>query len=419
MIDRTLAPVIRPVSAIDFVAPELTTLNDNIPVYMMRDVQNETSRLDLYFDAGKNSSTNSLSSFVNGLLLSGTPDKSSVEINESIDSLGGFFQSGVSMENAVISMYALREFLPQIMINMTEAIINVHFDEKETKEYLADRRQKHLQSLGKVSYLAQRKFQQHLFRTNFLYGSVLSEEDLENVTREDLISFHRDNYLNGLQKVVIVGDFNDTQIQQILSTLSAFKNQNISAKDGDLQNDSGEFHVEKEGALQTAIRVGRILFNKQHEDYLDFMVLNTILGDYFGSRLMSNIREDKGYTYGIGSMINEFEKTGYFMIGTEVKKEVTQDTLKEIKFELERLQNELVGEGELELVRNYLLGQLLKSADGPYAMMDLYMSAEMQEKDLEFYNEAMAAVRNITPERIQQLAKKYLNWDDLTIVTAG
>lgn len=419
MIDRTQAPQIKPVSEIDFVAPEITTLNDSIPVYMMRDVQNETSRIDLYFDAGKNSGTRSISSFVNGLLLSGTPDKSSVVINESIDGLGGFFQSGVSMENAVISMYALREFLPQIMVNLSDAITNVHFDDKETNEYLADRKQKHLQSLGKVSYLAQRKFQEKLFSSNSLYGSVMDISDLENVSRTDLIEFHKKHYLNGLQKVVIVGDFNDDKVSEILSTLAPFSNKNTSQNDGDLQHDKGTFHVEKNGALQTAIRVGRILFNKTHEDYLDFLVLNTILGDYFGSRLMSNIREDKGYTYGIGSMVNEFAETGYFMIGTEVKSDVTEDTLKEIKYELERLQHEFVGEGELELVRNYLLGQLLKSADGPYAMIDLYLSADMQDKDLEFYNDAMAAVRNITPERIQELARKYLNWEDLTIVTAG
>lgn len=419
MIDRKQAPQIKPVSEIDFVAPEMIVLNGSIPVYMMRDVQNETSRIDLYFDAGKNSGTNSISSFVNGLLLSGTPEKDSVEINESIDSLGGFFQSGVSMENAAITVYALREFLPEIMVNMTDAIVNVHFDEKETNEYLADRKQKHQQSLGKVSYLAQREFQQQLFNSNTLYGSVLTDEDLENVSRESLIKFHKDHYLNGLHKVVIVGDFSDEEVNGMLKTLLAFSSKNISTKDGELNHRTGLYHVEKTGALQTAIRVGRILFNKNHEDYLDFMVLNTILGDYFGSRLMSNIREDKGYTYGIGSMINEFENTGYFMIGTEVKKEVTEDTLKEIKYELERLQHELVSDSELDLVRNYLLGQLLKSADGPYAMMDLYLSAEMQGKDLEFYNEAMAAVRNITPERIQELAKKYLKWDDLTIVTAG
>ena len=177
--------------------------------------------------------------------------------------------------------------------------------------------------------------------------------------------------------------------------------------------------MSKDRAIQTAVRIGRILFNKKHKDYLDFLVLNTILGDYFGSRLMSNIREEKGYTYGIGSMVNEFQNTGYFMIGTEVKKEVSADTIKEIKYELNRLQKELVSDEELNLVKNYLLGQLLKSADGPYAMIDLYLSAEMQEKDLEHYNDAIKAVREITPKRIQELAQLYLNWEDLTIVTAG
>jgi predicted Zn-dependent peptidase len=419
MINRTQQPAISQVKEIHFVAPEIKKINGDIPVYISRDVQNETSRLDLYFDAGKNSGTNGISSFVNGLLLSGTPKRNSVEINEAIDSLGGFFQSGVSMENAVISMYALREFLPEIMNGLSDALINVHFDEKETSEYLSDRKQKHLQSMGKVSYLSQREFQTHLFESNRLYASVMELEDLENVSRKELIDFHQKHYINGLQKVVIVGDFKDSEIDTILNSLAVFSGKNVSEKDNALIHNKGRFHVEKEGALQTAVRVGRILFNKKHEDYLDFLFLNTILGDYFGSRLMSNIREDKGYTYGIGSMVNEFENTGYFMIGTEVKKEVTGDTLKEVKFELDRLQNELVNEGELELVKNYLLGQLLKSADGPYAMMDLYLSADMQGKDLEYYNEAMAAVRKITPERIQELAQKYLSWDDLTVVTAG
>lgn len=172
-------------------------------------------------------------------------------------------------------------------------------------------------------------------------------------------------------------------------------------------------------ALQSAIRVGRILFTKEHEDYLDFLILNTIIGDYFGSRLMKNIREDKGYTYGIGSMISEFKKSGYFLIATEVGTEVKEDALNQIKLELERLQTEPVPEYELELVRNYMLGQLLKSADGPYAMTDLFLSVEIHGKSLDFYNEAIHRIQNIRPERIMELAKKYLNWKDLTIVTAG
>ena len=419
MMNRTQQPAISQVKEIQFIAPEIKKLNGTIPVYLMRDVQNETSRLDLYFDAGKNSGPKGISSFVNGLLLSGTPNRSSVEINGNIDDLGGFYQSGVSMENAVVSIYALREFLPEIMQGLIDALQNVHFDESETREYLADTKQRHLQSLGKVSYLSQREFQKHLFQSNTLYASVMELEDVENVLRQDLIDFHQKHYLNGLQKVVIVGNFQDVVIDQMLSLLQDFSGKNNSVKDKNIIHNKGRFHVSKDRAIQTAVRIGRILFNKKHKDYLDFLVLNTILGDYFGSRLMSNIREEKGYTYGIGSMVNEFQNTGYFMIGTEVKKEVSADTIKEIKYELNRLQKELVSYEELNLVKNYLLGQLLKSADGPYAMIDLYLSAEMQEKDLEHYNDAIKAVREITPKRIQELAQLYLNWEDLTIVTAG
>jgi predicted Zn-dependent peptidase len=134
---------------------------------------------------------------------------------------------------------------------------------------------------------------------------------------------------------------------------------------------------------------------------------------------MSNIREDKGYTYGIGSMLAELHETGYFLIATEVGKDLREATIVEIQKELKRLQEELIDNEEIELVRNYLLGQLLKSADGPYSMADLYLSVEPYGLELDFYNQAIESLNSITPKRIQELAKKYLNWEDFTIVSAG
>ena len=134
---------------------------------------------------------------------------------------------------------------------------------------------------------------------------------------------------------------------------------------------------------------------------------------------MSNIREDKGYTYGIGTVVSELNQTGYFLTATEVRKDVRDATLKEIQYEFERLQNEPVQEHELELVKNYMLGQLLKSADGPYAMTDLFLSAQTHGKSLDFYNEAIAVIKAIDADKIQELAKTYLRWDDLTVVACG
>ncbi len=417
--DRTQSPSLSAITEIEFVAPNIHVINDRVNLYHMPHVPNDTARFDLYFNAGKIRSQQSFASFVSGLLFSGTKDKTSVEINAAINRLGGFLDTGLSAENAVISMYCLKEHLPALFDILFDAITNVNFREDEVKDFLSDRKQKLQISREKVSYLAQTNFQTELFASDKRYVTVLKDEHFEMVTQEGLKDFHKEFILNGLERVVVVGDIPSGQIDAIVQKSKEIAIEEDATFAESLENRVGSKHVEKEGALQSAIRVGRTLFNKKHPDYLDFLVLNTILGDYFGSRLMSNIREDKGYTYGIGSIVAELNQTGYFLIATEVGKDVREDALKEISNELERLRNELVSEEELDLVRNYMRGQLLKSADGPYAMTDLYLSAILQGKDLEFYNEALKAINEITPKRIQELAQKYLQMEQMTIVSAG
>lgn len=419
MLNRTQQPELIAIESIDFVAPKKYDLSPSVPLYHMKEVQNETARFDLYFDAGNCRGEKGIPGFTNGLLLSGTSTKTSVEVQEEINSLGGFLESGVSVENATVSMYCLRENLTSILNTVLDSIVNVHFDEKEIQELTADRKQKWRIGQEKVSTKARQEFRERLFASNDRYATRIEESDFDNVQRADLQAFHAKYYLKGLTKVVIVGNFEEDLILEISKLFAPLLCEGEGTFDAQLQHETGITKIEKEGALQTAIRAGKILFNKNHPDYLDFLFVNTILGDYFGSRLMANIREDKGYTYGIGSMIAELNGTGYFLMATEVGKEVRDNTLNEIQYELTRLQTELVPTEEMELVRNYMLGQLLKSADGAYAMADLFLSAEIHGKSLEFYNEAIHAIRAITPERVQELAKKYLNWEDMTVVAVG
>lgn len=419
MLNRTQQPDLIAIESIDFVAPKKYDLSPSVPLYHMKEVQNETARFDLYFDAGNCRGEKGIPGFTNGLLLSGTPTKSSVEIQEEINSLGGFLESGVSVENATVSMYCLRENLLGILTTIMDAIAHVHFDEKEIRELAADRKQKWRIGQEKVSTKARQEFRERLFASNDRYATKIEESDFDDIQQDALRAFHAKYYLKGLTKVVIVGNFEEETILDMSKLFAPFLLDTAEPFDGNLRGEVGITKIEKEGALQTAIRAGRILFNKNHPDYLDFLFLNTLLGDYFGSRLMANIREDKGYTYGIGSMIAELNETGYFLIATEVGKEVRDNTLHEIQLELNRLQTELVSEDEMELVRNYMLGQLLKSADGAYAMTDLFLSAELHGKSLEFYNEAIHAIRSITPERVQELAKQYLVWEEMTVVAVG
>ncbi len=417
--DRKIAPRLQEITAIDFVRPEKYDLNNFVHLFHMPKVANETSRVDLYFDAGTIKGSKGTSSFVNGLLLSGNAKMDSNQINHRIDLLGGFFESGITSEGAVVSVYALRQNMLELLHFLQKAIEEMDCQQHEIDELVQDKKQKFLVNLQKTRYLAQREFQKNIFASNPQYSKVVTDDYYEHVQRNELQHFFQSNYLNGLTKIAVVGNFEASAISEIIQLFKPWAIENELDYVSEMANKSGSFHIEKEDAMQTAIRVGRILFNKKHEDYHDFIILNTILGDYFGSRLMTNIREDKGYTYGVGSMVAEYNNFGYFMISTEVGKEVKDATLLEIQKEFQRLKDELVSPEELGLVKNYLLGQLLKSADGPYSMMDLFLSAEVHEKDLDFYNESIESIRAITPERLQELARKYFNWDEMTIVSAG
>ncbi len=417
--DRSQQPTYKAVESIRFVKPEEHKVGGHFSLYHLKEVPNETCRIDLYFDAGKCFGHRGIPSFVNGLLLSGTAQMSSHEIEEAINSRGGFFSSGVSLENATVTIHCLREKAVELVEIVAKAIQDVSFIEKEVNEYLADQKQKYLIGLEKVGFLAQKMFQEKMFSSEAMYCETIQLEDFANISINDLKKFHQEKYRNGLTKLAIVGNLSNSDLDAILGIVKPMISNDQVDYATKIQNEAGLFYVPKENALQSAIRMGVQLFNKQHEDYLDFLVLNTILGDYFGSRLMRNIREDKGYTYGIGSAVVELSKTGYFVIGTEVGKDVREAALSEIKKEIKLLQDQPVTDHEIELVQNYMLGQLLKSADGPYAMMDLFLSANINGMNLNVYNNAIDKVKNITPARIQELTNKYLNWNDLSIISVG
>jgi predicted Zn-dependent peptidase len=418
MINRTLTPELNEIDQIDFIKPSIFDVSSSVKLYSMCEVPNQTSRLDLYFNAGTILGDIGTASFVNSLLLSGTNTKTSIEINNEMDSLGAFFESSVSNENALVSIYALKENMLAVLSILKDAIENVAFLEHEVIELVNDRKQKFRIGMEKVSYLAQRTFQQKLFN-HPIYGRIAEESDFENVSISTLKRFHKDHYLHGLTKVVLIGAFSTDEIDEVIDMTGNWAIDALPTFNEKCQNEPSKTHVNKEQAVQTAIRVGRMLFNKKDPDFIDFQILNTILGDYFGSRLMTNIREDKGYTYGIGTMVAELTEMGYFLVATEVGSDKKDATLHEIQYEFKRLQTELVSEEELQLVKNYMLGQLLKSADGPYAMMDLFLHVEPFNIGLEYYNQCIESINTITPERIKELAINYLNWNKMTIVTAG
>ncbi len=418
MIDRKIAPAIRDVEEINFLTPKKVLIDNQLPFYSLENTGSDAVKLDLYFSAGTIVNNPLVANFTAGLLFSGSSTKSSEEIYNEIDDLGGFVDINVSHEYAILSLYSLNSQLLELLRVVLSALNDVTFPEGEVKELLKDRKQKLKVNLGKVNYLAQIELQKRLFKGT-LYGKTIELNDFDTINRALIQDFYDTYYRKGINKVSLIGNVNDEDTNAIHALLGPWYKKKIIPKSMTFNPEKGVFHVEKVGALQSGIRVAKIMFDKHHADYHGFNVMNTIFGDYFGSRLMKNIREDKGYTYGIGSMLAEIYQNGYFAIMTQVGKKFVDPTLDEIKKEMDKMRNELVGEQELTMVRNYLMGQSLKAADGPFSMMDLFLQVEVADLDYSFYNLAIHVLKTITPQEIKALAKKYLIWDEMLVITAG
>jgi len=418
MIDRKKQPSISKIDKIDFLEPKHFTIKDEVKLHLIDSVDDESVKIDFIFNAGTKNDEVHIASFVSAMLLSGTHEKTTSDINEQIDGLGGFFQAEASRENAYVAVYGLKKNIHAILDIVIDAITYVSFPQEEIDQLIAKNQQNFKVSSEKVSFLARRAFGKSLFEGT-QYEAHAEYEDFETVTRDQLVTFHDKFYLNGLEKVCVTANLAEEDVKNIIDKVSNWSNKHPREYVELLTNTPKTVHIEKEGAIQTAIRIGRILFTRKKEDFLVFSVLNLVLGGYFGSRLMSNIREDKGYTYGIGSGVMEMQSTGYFFISTEVGKAVAEDAIIEIKKEIETLQNVLISEEELTLVKNYAIGQLLQSSDGPNAMMDRFLSIDKYGLGYDYYDRVMQTFNESTPEKIREMAKKYLNWNDFLIITAG
>jgi predicted Zn-dependent peptidase len=248
--------------------------------------------------------------------------------------------------------------------------------------------------------------------------------DYDNVEIEDIAAFHRKYYHPGNLRIVLSGKIEDNTLSLINKYLG-----NTDWKQGEpAMIRPSEIHtakerkilVPKEGALQSGIRIGKVLFTKKDPDYFGLGVLNTILGGYFGSRLMTNIREDKGYTYGINSGIMSLRNSGYIYIASEVGADVREEAINEVFKEMELLRQEPVPEDELSLVKNYLAGSFLRSIDGPFSLADRFLGLLDYGFDFnEYYDRYLQTINDITPQQLQDLAIKYFVEDSFLETVAG
>jgi len=423
MANRKTGPELHPLETITFPAYDSTTLSNGIPLHLIDMQQEDVVKIEFIIHAGRyQEDKQGVSAAVNGMLKDGTSKHTSFEIAETLDFYGASINTESGPDVVSLVLFSLNKYLDKVLPIVKEILTESIFPEKELSIYQQKTIQRILVDLEKTEFLATKEFNLALFGDKHPLGYTRDIEGTKAITKDDVLKLYSKDYTAENMIIIASGKIR-TDLKVLLNDYfgSIKKKQSIIPRPAPAIVSSAEKkHIAyKEGAVQSAIRLGKILFNKTHPDFVKLRLLATLLGGYFGSRLMSNIREDKGYTYGIYSSIGSYLQTGYLVISSEVGTEVTAATIHEIYYEIERLQNEKAGDKELELVKNYMLGNILSSLDGAFNVSGVLKGLLIYDLKTDYFYNMVKTIRHTEAETLKDLACKYLKKEDLFEIVSG
>ncbi|MBK0378947.1 M16 family metallopeptidase [Mucilaginibacter segetis] len=423
VLNRKDAPRFNGVENINLIQPEHKKLANGCNVFSFNSDAQDLVRIEWIFNNLRfDPSEPLLNVAVNTMLVEGTSRLTTAQIAEKVDFYGAFLQADYHHDYSQITLYCLSKHLNQILPIVKEVITDSVFPEKELETYVRNQQQKLQVSLQKNDILARRAFNKTIFGPT-IYGLSATPENYKSLKREDMLRHFRQMYQPANCTIIIAGKANKELLELVTDTFEhSWENTGQAA---DISQPEPEpsaerfIYIEKPEALQSAIRIGTPFVNRIHPDFPKLQVLNTVLGGYFGSRLMANIREDKGYTYGIGSGMSSLKHAGTFFIASEVGADVSRQTIAEVEKEINLLKDQLIPEEELSLVRNYMLGSLLGSLENILSHADKFKTLYFAGLGYEYYERYTDTVKNITPVELKELANQYFNFDQFYKVIAG
>lgn len=422
-LNRTIAPDFKAVEHISLIKPRHIKLDNGCNIFSFNSGDQELVRIEwIFHNLRFNSAKPLLNVAVNSMLTEGTSKRNASDIADQIDFYGGFLQVDYGYDNSQVVLYTLNKHLSKTLPVMKDIITDSIFPEKELETFIRNQQQKLQVSLQKNDIVARRAFNKAIYGDT-IYGLGAEFDDYKTLHRKDIQEHFRQMYQPSNCTILIAGKVSKETLDLLVTSFgSDWKNYSAKADTGQpaLQPSAEHFYfIEKPDALQSAIRMGLPMINRPHPDFPALQVLNTVLGGYFGSRLMANIREDKGYTYGIGSGLSSMNQSGAMFIGSEVGADVCKAAVIEIEKEINRLKTELIPEDELSLVRNYMMGSLLGSLENIFSHADKFKNLYFSGLDYDYYDRYTEVVKNITAEELLQLANKYLDLDKFYKVIAG
>ena len=399
---------------------KLSHAKNGVRIYTLSSDDFEVVRFTFVFKAGSSLQTKPFAaSSTANMLGEGSSSLTAQEIAERLDFYGSYFDVNIDRDYTYISFCSLKKFFEPTLEVAREILLHPAFPEREAEVYRQKRKQSLTIERQKVDMQSREMFAEALFGSDHPYGISTHEDEYDNLTTDDLKEHYMRLYTAENAFVVCSGNIDEgvyAEIEALASELRAGESASV-----EFAPPATTHYLERNvaSALQSSVRVGRLLFPRTHPDLVGMQVVAAILGGYFGSRLMQNLREEHGYTYGVMAAMVNFEHEGYLAIATQVARERREDAIREIYNEIERLRHELISEEELQMVKNVMIGEILRILDGPFGIADVTIENIMCGMDNSATEESVRRIFSITPEEVKRLAEKYLKHDDLVVVVAG
>jgi zinc protease len=422
-LDRKTPPMPQAMEKFSLAKANSHSLSNGTGVHFINLGEQKIVRIEFIINAGTwNELEKGQSYFALKMLNEGTSKLNATAIAEFIANYGAFLEFNHGADRINITLYALEKHLKTLIALVADLIQDSQYKEQDFVNLKNITNQGLKVNLEKTSFVASRLFREKLFGAHHPYGSNFEVEEVAQLSLDSVKNFHQKfiKSLHNLQ-IFVAGSFDQDLILKLLNDNFGQHKTVITTNNSNVKNGSlvKNFSIEKEGALQTSIRLGTQIINRSHPDYQKFLVTNEILGGFFGSRLMKNIREDKGFTYGIGASVNVFEHEAYMVIGTDVKKEVANQTFEEIEKEIKMLQTTLVDEEELAIVKNYILGSFMGSINTPFSLIDKYKTLHYSNLNYDYYDRYYETISQISAETVREIAQQYLNYDEMVKISVG
>ena len=421
-LNRTKAPDFHQIDHINIPKTESGLLSNKMPFHVVSGGSQELAYIVLTFDAGSIASNQLLvASITNRMLIGGTKKHSASQIAETFDFYGAEIRTDNNFDHAIVALFCLNKYLEQLLPLFCELITESVFPDLELETVLAEKKHKLIVNKEKTGFLANNAMNKLTFGSH-PYARRAEPVDYDKITRDTLVGFHASHYHGGNCHLLAIGYINDNVMSLIDKTIGQ-----LPVKETTIlpltpltpSEKNAQTIIKKENAVQSSLRMGLQTIKMNHPDYHKLNILTTILGGYFGSRLMKNIREEKGYTYGIYSVLQPYLQCGLLRIASEIKSGYAMQVVDEVRREMQNLKDKPVSDIELELVRNYMMGELLQTFDGPLASIDAIEKAIDMGVGVDFYDKEQQEIMSIKPSDIQEVANKYFDLDQLTTAIAG